>query len=467
MTEPGDRSDVELEELQDRVSWLVRLRWVAALGVVATVWMVPRVIGIRLWERPLYWTVGGLAAYNLVVWSVNRWVPAATRGISVSHFTNAQIALDLVFLTVLLHFSGGIENPFVCYYVFHVVIASILLSRAATYLQVSFAVTLLAAMTASEAVGLVPHYHLPGFLDPQAYRRPSYALGVAAATTTMLVFAAFMATSITSRLRRREAEVVGLSDALREHADELADAYAALRQLEHDKSDYLHRAAHHLRSPLATLERMLTVVVEGRTGGISTKTHEMLERARDRARGMGDLARDLLVLSRARRAAVGAIQDRADLPALVRQVEADLQQQASLASVSLVASCSPGVPDVAGDPETLRDLLANLLSNAIKYTPAGGEVRVNVSAAADAVEIRVSDTGIGIPAEEQPLVFDDFYRGSNARASGKDGTGLGLAIVKAIVEAHRGTVSLESEVQAGTQVIVRLPLGARVVAKRA
>ncbi len=450
-------SNVDLEELRDRISWLIRLRWVAILGVLVTAWVARRMLGVELQGFPVSLIAGILAAYNLVFWAVGRWVPRATSGPAVSYFANLQIVLDLAALTALLHFAGGIENPFICYYVFHIVIASILLSRIATYLQVTVAMALLVTMATLEAVGAIPHYHLRGFLDERLYRSPVYVFGILFAVGTMLSFTAFMATSITSRLRRREAEITRLSDALREHAEDLSRAYEALRQLEGARSDYLHRVAHHIRSPLATLERMLAVVSEGRTGRLPDRSRDMLDRARTRVREVLELARDLLVLSRTREALPLAERKVVDVAALVREVASEFQHQASSASVSLAASCPDPVVEVVGDPDSLTELLENLVSNAIKYTPAGGDVRISLERRGDTAELSVSDRGIGIPAGEEEHIFDEFYRATNARESGKEGTGLGLSIVKAIVETHGGEMSIESEVGKGTSFRVLLP----------
>jgi signal transduction histidine kinase len=456
--EPGGYTDVHLAELRERISWLVSLRWMATVGVLATVSIVPRFVGVRLAEVPLYLITAGLAAYNLALWAVSHWLPTVTRGRKLPYFANLQIGMDLAFLTALLHFSGGVENPFICYYVFHIVIASILLSRAATYGQVTLAMGLLVAMATLEATGLIKHYHL-GLVSEDLYRSRIYVFAVLFAIGTMLAFCAFMATSITARLRAREGEIVRLSASLQEHTGDLEKAYESLRLLEQEKSDYLNRVAHHLRSPLATLENMLAVVSEGRTGALPEKSQEMLERARARVRNMLELARDLLVLSRAREAVRASGQKMVDLVGILKGLESDLQQQAAARSVSLLISPSSHAMEVPGDSESLSELFENLISNAIKYTPAGGQVRVELVPRGNQVELSVSDTGIGIPAEEMPRVFDEFYRASNAREASKEGTGLGLAIVKAIAEGHGGKISLTSEVGVGTTFRVLLPTG--------
>jgi len=455
--ELGSRVNVELEELRERIWWLIHLRWAAVAGVLVTVWVARHIFGVQLAAAPLYGVTAILAAYNLALWAIGRRLSRVTSAPAVTSFANSQIALDLIALTLLLHFAGGIENPFVCYYVFHIVIASILLSRTATYLQASLAIALLALMAVLEATGVVQHHQLRGFVNDSLYRSPTYVLGVLFAIATMLYISAFMATSITYRLRKREAEIVHLSDALQARADDLAQAYEALRQLEGARSDYLNRVAHHLRSPLATVERMLAVIAEGRTGHIPEKSMEMLNRARVRLQEVLDLARDLLVLSRTREVRRLADRKLVDLAALARQVAGDFAQQAQSAGASLFVSAPDSAVEVLGDPASLIELLENLVSNAIKYSPNGGTVSVSLVTSDDRVVLSVADQGMGIPPAEKDRIFDEFYRATNARESGKEGTGLGLSIVKAIVEAHHGSVSVEGEPGKGSVFRVSLP----------
>ncbi len=456
MASPGQETDTHTLELSERISWIIRLRWIAAAGVAATVSLAPRLFHVDLAQRNLYLVTAGLVVYNAALWAVARWVPRATEG-PVLFFANLQISTDLVFLTALLHFSGGIENPFICYFVFHIVLASILLSRRATYLQAALAMSLLVAMAVSQAVGILPHYHLVGLGEQERYRLPVYVFGVLFAVGTMLSFVAFMATSITARLREREAQIVQLSTSLRERAADLQEAYGSLRRLEKEKSEYMLRVAHDIRSPLATVERMLAVISEGRTGQICGRTHQMLDRSRRRVRQLLDVARDLLALSRAREAHHRLQPQRVELSTVLASVHGDLLQRAQSASVNLTIRTDPALPQVSGDSDSLGELLDNLISNAIKYTPPGGDVRVELRQEGGQIGIRISDSGIGIPVEERDLIFDDFYRASNAQKTGKEGTGLGLSIVRAIVEAHRGMVDVQSEVGSGSTFRVLLP----------
>jgi signal transduction histidine kinase len=191
----------------------------------------------------------------------------------------------------------------------------------------------------------------------------------------------------------------------------------------------------------------------------------MLDRARRRVRQMLDLARDLLVLSRARVSSAVAHRDRVDLEKLLRDMAGEFQQQASDGSVALSISYPAVAVEVQADLEAIVELLDNIVSNAIKYTPPGGRVNVSLERRFGQAEIRVSDTGIGIPGEERGRIFEEFYRAPNARNSGKEGTGLGLSIAKAIVESHGGSITIEGREGApsnglrpgGTTVRITLP----------
>jgi signal transduction histidine kinase len=141
---------------------------------------------------------------------------------------------------------------------------------------------------------------------------------------------------------------------------------------------------------------------------------------------------------------------------LLRQAVQEHQRQADAQPVTLVNRIE-ALPVVPGDAARLRQVLDNLLSNAIKYTPAGGTVTVSTEATDESVVIAVTDTGIGIPAEQYDKLFTRFFRASTATSRKIKGTGLGLAVTKAIVEAHGGVIVAEPGPGGGTKFQVTLP----------
>jgi two-component system, OmpR family, sensor histidine kinase VicK len=116
------------------------------------------------------------------------------------------------------------------------------------------------------------------------------------------------------------------------------------------------------------------------------------------------------------------------------------------------------IPDISADRDRIEQVVLNIVSNSIKYTPSGGKITVYIGRLYSEVYIKVSDTGMGIPESDLPRIFERFYRVDKARSREMGGTGLGLAIAKEIVEAHKGNISIISELGKGTEITVKLPI---------
>jgi two-component system NtrC family sensor kinase len=140
-----------------------------------------------------------------------------------------------------------------------------------------------------------------------------------------------------------------------------------------------------------------------------------------------------------------------------RGIEA-IRLSAEAKSHTLSCDIAPGLPPLMGNARRLEQLVTNLLSNAIKYTPQGGKIQVTLKAEGLCLMLRVTDNGIGVPPEEQPHIFDKFYRVQSAATADIGGTGLGLSIVKSVVERHGGRVWVESAPGQGSTFIVLLPM---------
>jgi signal transduction histidine kinase len=469
-------------ELVGRIGWLIRLRWIAVVGVTVFLAVTHRVFPLPLPFLALYSVLAALAACNLAYFLVfRRWrmvegatvawagqgllcflVPREERGlggevIQAALFANAQIVFDLVLLAALLHFGGGIENPFRFFFVFHVIIAAMLLSPAATYVHATVGLLLVSAVAVGEATGALTHYTLEGSWAPGAYRVPLPVGARLFVLGTTLYFAAYMGSAIGSRLRARERDAARLSDALAEKAQALETANESLRRIERSKSQYMRKVSHELRGPLGTIQTAVKVVLGGEET-LAASSRDLLGRAERRAGELAQLVQDLLQLSRAREVPLPA----ARAPVRLDQIVADLVREAEPAAreagISLSHAIAPGVTESEGDAAGLQQLVGNLLGNALRYTPRGGEVRLRLERAGNLLRLVVEDTGIGIPRDDLPRVFEEFFRSANASERVADGTGLGLAIVKAVAEQHGGTVLVESELGRGTRFTLELPL---------
>ncbi|MBI5240091.1 MAG: GHKL domain-containing protein [Elusimicrobia bacterium] len=239
-------------------------------------------------------------------------------------------------------------------------------------------------------------------------------------------------------------------------ADQVRDDLAQLRRSDQVRKDFTANVSHELRTPLAAIKAFAETL---REGAAEDAEHRMefiqeIERNADR---MTRLVDDLLTLSALDSGARTPAPESVDLMQLAAEVTATLKPLAGRKELALRMEPFRNVPPVRGDRGQLKQVLTNLLDNAIKYTPEKGLVRVSAAAAEGRVTVSVEDTGPGIPAEALPRIFERFYRVDKARSRELGGTGLGLAIVKHIMEAHGGSVSVESRPGEGSTFSFSLP----------
>ncbi|WP_328475207.1 ATP-binding protein [Actinoplanes sp. NBC_00393] len=244
---------------------------------------------------------------------------------------------------------------------------------------------------------------------------------------------------------------IGVYVALR-RAEELA------RQLRRAQDDFLALAGHELRTPLTSITANVTMLVE-EAEALDDEQRQMLDTVARNTATLRHISDSLLDLAGLESGHHLLNLDRIDLVALVAEAVTVFRLSAADAGVQLRADL-PAHLAVTGDARRLRQVVDDLLSNAVKYSLAGGEVEVALRTGDRDVELSVTDTGIGAPAEEYPRFFDRFYRASNVRHHGIPGSGLGLSLARAIVRLHSGTITLRPHQPAGTTVRVSLPLHA-------
>lgn len=226
-----------------------------------------------------------------------------------------------------------------------------------------------------------------------------------------------------------------------------------LKTVDRRKTEMVEVVSHQVRSPLTAILSYIELLA--RTGQLAPEQMEFARLVRHNVQLITETINDLLELGRVE-AGMDHQNEVVSLANTARYVVDALESKAEAKGQIIDFSAEEDVPLVLGNPIRLRQIYLNLLENAIKYTPVGGRIKLNIRAEGGQAVSTVADTGIGIPIDDQPHIYDRFYR-SRGVTDAYEGTGLGLSIVKSIVEAHEGRIWVESRPGEGTSFTVVLP----------
>lgn len=230
-----------------------------------------------------------------------------------------------------------------------------------------------------------------------------------------------------------------------------------LKQLEDVRRDFVANVSHELRTPLSIFHGYVENLLD--TPKMSRDMQaEIFSILRKHSLRLNALLEDLLMLARLESRHEKIEKAPLNIAALLRAAETDWAGKLREHQLTLAVEAPDDLPRVDGDVRRLEQVIHNLLANAVKYTEPGGRITLRAGPVGGQMEVRVADTGRGIPPADVPHIFERFYRADKARSREQGGTGLGLSIVKHIVQLHGGTVAAESRYGEGTAIILRLPL---------
>jgi GAF domain-containing protein/anti-sigma regulatory factor (Ser/Thr protein kinase) len=237
---------------------------------------------------------------------------------------------------------------------------------------------------------------------------------------------------------------------------EIADKSRQLEAASRHKSEFLANMSHELRTPLNAIIGFSEVLNERMFGELNDKQDEYLKDIHASGQHLLSLINDILDLSKVEAGRMELELTDFDLPATLDNAVTLIRERASRKGVTVGIAVEEQIGTIRGDERKIRQVLLNLLSNAIKFTPDGGRIEVGAALGDGAVEVSVSDTGVGIAPEDQEAVFEEF-RQVGASAAKQEGTGLGLALCRKFIELHRGTIRVTSAIGAGSTFTFRLP----------
>lgn len=423
------------EELLKRLEWSINIRWAFIVFIIIAALSAINIFKVAFSLLPIAILVLFIAIYNAVFKLYLRQIKSKSEQAGNTRLLIIiQSMLDIISLIILVHFTGGSENPFVFYFIFHTILTSLLLSKEDSYIQAGIICILAVGLFTLEYAGILPHHSVKGFLSAELYKNSAYVAAISFVFISTIFISTFFSASVSERLKQ-----------------------ANLKLLEKDrlKDEYVKMVSHDLKSPLASIQSLLETMLGGFAGPIDEKIKEILQRVQKKIEFLHHYTKDLLDLSRIRaekhlniqKFPVKDVIDIAIEIAKPKKEEKDIQLNLEM----------PDNLQIEADKEQIAYVFLNLIANAFKYTLSGGNVRIKVSQDNGFFSAEIKDTGIGIPAEDMPRIFEEFFRASNVAKTTK-GTGLGLSLVKYIIERHGGRISVESEQGKGTIFRFTIPI---------
>lgn len=393
--------------------------------------------------RGLLLTAAVLFLLNTVYVIRSRRFPAVeiTREL---RFVKVQMVCDLLALTILLNLSGGVENPLLFLYIIHVIIASLLFKGREIFQIAWLAIFLFTAEVIGEYFSVFPHHHMPT-AGEVAHELP-FILMTLGSFWLVILFGAYVGALIMRHNRSIKDELVIRQDAL------LAEDRA--------KTDFFRFVTHEIKSPVNTAQSGVETALELGGDTLAPSLRDILGRSVSRLEQATKIVQDLADLTRG-----GFLKEEnlteVDFNLLILRTVEGLDDLAARSGIKV----NTVLPDPAIILTTVgpmvETVVTNLVTNAIRYSHDGGRVSVRVVDTGKWVRLVVEDEGIGIPAADLDLVFEEFYRSSPAREKSNLGTGLGLPIVRKFVGELGGTIEVESEEGRGATFTVTLPRRSR------
>jgi len=355
-----------------------------------------------------------------------------------------QIVLDLLLLTLVVHFLGSLETNAHFLYAVHIALACIFFSRGQSLAVTFLASSLLSACVALEMLGIVPPAGV--YLEQEIGHGRTAAQGVAvtAVISTVTVFFViwYLASRIAATLRARDLE--------------LAEKNRRLVAFQNEKTKHMLRTTHELKAPFAAIAANAQLLLKGSYGDLPLEAREVVERIAARCRRLAHEIQQMLQLANLQSGDEPPTAVRLDVAEILRWSIARVGALVKERKVSIEECLEPA--SVLGVEDHVKMLFANLVSNAVSYSQEGGIVRISCRAAERrAPVVTIEDQGIGIPRDKLPKIFDDYYRTEEAVRHNKDSTGLGLAIVRQVAQTHGIRIKVESAPNEGTWVTVRWP----------
>jgi len=427
------KSDEYNDSLHRYNKWFIKLRWYAACSLIIYWLLLNFLPFLKITNTQSFIILFSsiiIAVYNYYFLQVyKKGIQLTNSPLKVSIL---QIIFDLLVLSIIVYFSGGIEAPIFMFYLFHMIIASLILPTKLVYVIAANLILGFSILSMSEFYGIIPHQSIYGLYPIYLYNSEGFVFSVLIIFSLVLFISIKLTSKIADELYSRERQLrLALDDVHR--SEEL-------------KQKYISAVVHELKSPIAAATSGIELVLGDYLGSIGSDVRNTLERSKIRLKESIDNINNILRVSRFK--LLNKIEEeQIILPVLINNLLEKLNPIIERKQINVNFEKNDGV-FIQGDKVLLELVFSNLIGNAIKYTPKPGNIVIRINKNENEIYVVINDDGIGIPKEEIDKIFEEYYRATNVKDI--EGTGTGLALVKQIVEAHKGKIIIESPSEIGS-----------------
>lgn len=438
----------EREKLR-RMNWSVVVRYIMVVIIVA-ITLLGYQVGFNYYIPGILVAVTIAFIYNLIssffYTSViyPRWWPYA------------GIFLDMVIITFIVHFTGGIESIFLVLYLLQIVGTNVHFSRLAGPLNLIFGAGIFIALIFLEQKGILPHYS-SNVVPYGLYQNLKF---IFLASLTLVIFmgiSAYRSGYVVHSLQSVEEKFFKLNEELIRANRSMSESNRRLKELDQMKTEFISVASHQMRTPLSAIKWILKMVIDGDLGALTQEQKDLLAKGYQSNERMIALINDLLNVSRIEEGRFQYRMMRMSAEDVIEKVIEEMKSDIQTKHIRFKYNRpTTPTPKVSIDPQKIHLVLQNLIDNALKYTPSRGRIEINLQAEKELL-FSIKDNGVGIPSSQREKIFSKFFRADNVVRMQTEGSGLGLFIVKNIIQAHGGRVWFESQEGIGTTFYFALP----------
>ncbi len=443
--------------IRRRNLWFINIRYYVVVALIGFLVGGQFLLDFKLTATQIYaisFVTLSILIYNIILQMVRPHVGSNPLKFNSMHISLIQILLDIAALDLLVYFTGIIESPLYVFYIFHMIVGSLILPGYLVYTLCGLVIVIFAVMVFLQNLGILETHLIQGLFTSIPDRSYNFDILFLSVFAAMLTLSVMLANRIARNLLRREGQ--------------LRNAFQEMRDSEIAKQKYIMGVVHEIKTPLAAIQTMLDLCAYNYLGELNEQVEEKLARIKIRLNDALNLVNNVLRISKLRLLKITTTED-LDVEKIICNLYDMNKEKFSSKNIDFIFQDDRiEKKSFNGDRVLIELAFSNVINNSLKYSGENSKIMVVVEDTQERIIFKFIDTGVGIPERELEKVFNQFYRASNIKTANIEGTGLGLSLVKEIIERHGGKTSIKSPTEIGTldrpgtEIIIDIPYSAEV-----